>query len=275
MNLPKNIKTNQNLKLSQATNSEPPRTVVAQWHWKRHVWAAYQLPNGVKVMSERQVALIVGKSKTDVRIFAEQKQLESIIVQIPNGKIIKGYTLPAVAVYLRQLFEQGYLLEHRLSLSRSEWKQLIEALSNPERGKAVTPNPCFFSGNYRLAKAQTIQIKLENHIYLQVLVVAPGEYRIGYDEGMRCIHSNCEWLIDNSPKRAKTLSKMKLSKEIVECRVNTPEGVKQVYTLTCEDWLSVWEYFANRGNTRATAILKACAQESIPLRVAKALSQGQ
>ena len=63
---------------------EIPRTIAVRWWWKQHSWAAYQLPNGVKVMSDRQMALMVGQSKTNVKNFVESNNLETITVQIPK-----------------------------------------------------------------------------------------------------------------------------------------------------------------------------------------------
>jgi hypothetical protein len=90
-------------------------------------------------------------------------------------------------------------------------------------------------------------------------------------KAMNCIHAKPEWIIENSPKRAKILSKLNISTQVMECRVATSEGTKKVYALDWDDWLSVWEYLANRGNTKATAVLKACAKESIPVRVSVTL----
>jgi hypothetical protein len=53
------------------------------------------------------------------------------------------------------------------------------------------------------------------------------------------------------------------------------KNTNSINALDWDDWLSVWEYLANRGNTKATAVLKACAKESIPVRVSKVLSDSQ
>jgi len=252
---------------------EIPRTIAVRWWWKQHSWAAYQLPNGVKVMSDRQMALMVGQSKTNVKNFVESNNLETITVQIPNGVTIQGNTLPTVAAYLQQLLKEDNLQQHRLSLTRREWEELIKALSDNDlqNGKLLVPNPRFFRSNYQVIAAKPIQIELENNITLEVLALPSGEYRIGYGEGLNCIQANPNWLLENSSKKARTLAQLKLSPFAVQCRVATKEGIKHMYTLGCDDWLSIWEYFANKGNRRATAVLKACAKESISSRVAKFL----
>ncbi|QLE59789.1 hypothetical protein [Nostoc sp. TCL26-01] len=251
-----------------------PKTITVRWWWKQHSWAAYQLPDGIKVMSDRQMALMLGQSKTDVKNFVESNHLETISVQIPSKVIIQGNTLPTIAAYLQHLLKEDKLQQHRLSLSRCEWKELIKALSDNDlhNRKPLVPNPNFFTSNYQVISSQAIQIELENDITLEVLVMPSGEYRIGYEEGLNCIQSNPNWLLENSPKKARTLTKLNLSPCPVKCLVAVSEGFKQIYTLSCDDWLSIWEYFANKGNRRATAILKACAKESIASRVVKLLS---
>ncbi|MBD2364240.1 hypothetical protein H6G36_24175 [Anabaena minutissima FACHB-250] len=253
---------------------EIPKAISTRWWWKQYFWGAYQLANGIKVMSDRQMALMVGQSKTNVKNFVQLNNLHTITVQVPSKAIIKGHTLPTVATYLQQLLKEDKLQNHRLSLSCEEWEELIKALSDNDihNRETLVPNPKFFTSNYQVLSATPIQIELENNITLEVLAIQSGEYRIGYEEGLNCIQSNPNWLLENSPKKARTLTKLNLSPCPVKCLIAVSGGLKQIYTLGCDDWLSIWEYFANKGNRRATAILKACAKESIALRVAKLLS---
>jgi hypothetical protein len=83
------------------------------------------------------------------------------------------------------------------------------------------------------------------------------------------------WLIHYSPKKAKTLSALKISKDIVECRVRMENGFESVYSLSLQDWLSLWEYFANQKNRYAIALLKACAKEGIDVLIARAIAENQ
>jgi hypothetical protein len=270
MNLPINIKTNPDS--DRHNNSEFPKVTFTSWYWRHCSWSAYQLPNGVKVMSKRQMGLLVGQPKCSVQNFVESNDLEAIAIQLPNGKLTQAYPLPVGAIYLQKLLNNGDLRSHRLLLNTSEWRQLIDALFHPSRGKAVTPNPCFFTGDYRVAAATSVQVMLENDINLEVLVLRSGEYRIEHCEGLKCIKSNSRWFSECSPVKAKIFDRLKLSKDAVECRVQREDAVKSIYALSLDDWLSVWEYFANKRNRRATAVLKACARESISARVAKSLS---
>jgi hypothetical protein len=264
----------ESFKISENIAIQIPKTINIRWWWKHHSWAAYELGNGIKVMSDRQMSLIVEQSRGDVKNFVKSKNLQAIPVQIPSKVIIQGHTLLTVATYLQQLLKEDKLQQHRLSLSRNEWKELIKALSNNDvqNREPVVPNPRFFSRNYQIVSAKPIQLKLDDNMTLEILAMQSGEYRIGYDEGLNCIQCNPNWLLENSPKKAKTLTQLKLSPCPVKCLIPASEEIKQIYTLSCDDWLSIWEYFANKGNRRATAILKACAKESISFRAAKLLS---
>lgn len=254
-----------------------PKTIVARWWWRQYSWSAYQLPNGLKVMSDRQMAIMVGQSKANVRNFVSANNLETVKIKIPNGIIITAKTLPTVAAYLKRLLELGNLQYHRLSLNKREWQELIATLSGNKlgHGNFLLPNPRFFHHNYQVVTATPIKIELENNIVLEVLVLPSGEYHIGYREGLICIKVNPNWLLQNSLKKAKVLTRLKLSPLVVQCQISTSEGMKQIHTLGCKDWLSVWEYFAKKGNRRAIAMLKACAFESIANRVAKVVNNGQ
>lgn len=225
-------------------------------------------------MSIRQIALLVGQPRKIVRDYLESNSSEAMTVQLSNGKITQVYSLSVGANYLQKLLDEGNLVYHPLSLTHIKWRELIRALRHPELGKAATPNPCFFTGDYRVSSANALQIQFENNINLEVLVLQSGEYRIEHHEGLKCIKSNPNWLTQHSKVKARILSQLKLSTDNVECRVNTQTGTKSIYALSLEDWLSVWEYFANKGNRRATAILKACALESISTRANRAMRFG-
>ncbi|MDJ0733548.1 MAG: hypothetical protein QNJ47_05570 [Nostocaceae cyanobacterium] len=248
-----------------------PQTAAVRWWWRGYSWAAYQLPNGLKVMSDRQMSLMVEQSKANVRNFVDAYNLETITVKTPNGMIIQAKTLPTAAAYLQLLLESGNLQHHRLSLNQYEWKDLIRTLSDNNLGKRklLIPNPRFFEPNYRVVTAKPIEIEIVNNIVVEVLVLPSGEYRIGYSEGLNCIKVNPNWLLQDSHKKAKVFTRLKLSPLVVQCKVNTPSGTKRIHTLSCEDWLSIWEYFAKKRNRQAIAMLKACAEESIACRVGR------
>lgn len=254
-------------------NSRILKTTASNWRWKQHSWAAYQLPDGMKVMSARRVAQLAGQPITDVIDFVQSNDLETLNVIIPSRVVINAITLPSIAIYLQRLLEENKLQHNRLSLSRDEWGEIIDALTNPSFGEDLTPNPYFFRSKCPPVRANATQIRLEDNITLEVLILQTGEYRISCTEGLNCIQANPEWLMDTSPKKARVFSKMKLSHQTIECRFVTEQGIKQAYTFSCNDWLSIWEYLAKKGNKRAITVLKACAKERISVRVQKVLSR--
>ena len=260
-----------NPKAHQHCDKQLPRVSTTSWHYHDKSWKAYQLPNGALFMSDRQMALLVGQPKNIVRSFIESQNLETLTVQIENGVEVQVYPLSVAAIYLSTLLKNGSLDEHPAQLSRREWHSLIKALCNFKPVSGNTPNPCFFSGNYWVEIANSLSVEIEADISIQVLVLRCGEYRIEYQEGLRCVGHDPDWLVNYSSKKARTLSDLNLSKDITECRVVTKHGFKSVYALSIQDWFSIWGHFSNKGNRCATAILKACAIEGIDTLIERAI----
>ena len=226
-------------------------------------------------LRERQMALLLGQPKNIVRSFIESQALDTLTVVIDNGMEVQVYPLRVAAIYLSTLLKNGDLDKHPLSLSRREWHSLIKALFKFEGASHSTPNPCFFTGHYWVEIANPVSVEIEALASIQVLVLQSGECHIEYQEGLRCVQHDPNWLVNYSPKKARTLSDLKLSKDITECRVITQDGFKSMYALSIRDWLSLWEHFANKGNRLATAILKACASVGIDVLIARAISQNK
>ncbi|BAZ40231.1 hypothetical protein NIES4101_61920 [Calothrix sp. NIES-4101] len=248
-----------------------PQVVLSKFTWRKIFLPAYKLPNGVLVMSERQLAKVVYQSKQDVQKFLLKNHLQGVFVRIPNGKVIKSYTLPTLAFYLRQLLNNGRLSFHRFALTHCQWEDFIFDLLIPPTIESVAPNSYFFHSNSFLTSAKSIQLEFDNDIELEVLVFASGECRISIEAGMSCIGSNPAWLTDNSNKRGRLFERLKLSQQVVACQVLTDKVFKLVYTLGCADWLLLWEYFACHKNRKAIFLLRACAQENIAVRVVNKL----
>ncbi|RUT01630.1 hypothetical protein DSM106972_067270 [Dulcicalothrix desertica PCC 7102] len=272
MSRARNTKPKNKQKRKEQKMSSLPKVTNTYWRWQNYTWAAFQLPTGVKVMSARKMALLVDQPKQKVREFITSNQLETMTVEVPNGISTQVYPLKVGAVYLHELLSGGYIPKN-LPLSPYEWAEIASALTNPEQGNSVTLNPCYFTGEYRVLIAESYQIELEGNIKLEVLVDSTGEYRIAHHEGLKCIKSTPDWLIQNSQRKAKTFSTLDLSKDNVECRVQTQGGVKSVYALTLQEWLSIWVHFANNKNQEATKVLKAFALKNIQARIASNGSQ--
>ena len=270
-----NQKDNINIdpKIHQHYDAQLPRVSISYWRYYEQCWKAYQLPNGALFMSNRQMALLVGQPKKIVRSFIESLSLETLTVHIDNGVEVQVYPLSVAAIYLSTLLKNGELDKHPLLFSRREWHSLIKALCKFEPASRSTPNPCFFTGNYWVEIAKKISVELEVNLNMQVLVLQSGECRIEYEEGLRCVQHDSNWLVNYSSKKARTLSDLKLSKDITECRVMEKDGFISIYALSIPDWLSLWEHFALRGNRNAIALLKTCAKEGIDVRIKKAISE--
>jgi hypothetical protein len=252
-----------------------PRVSISYWRFHNTSWRVYQLPNGAKLMSDRQMAQLVSQPKKTVREFIELHNLEMMDVRVENGKVIRVYPLSVAAIYLSKLLTDGDLDKHPLAISRQQWHSLIKALCKKESGRINMPNPCFFTGDYRVEMANSFLVELDINIRIQMLVLDSGEYYVEYKEGLRCIQHNLNWLVNYSPKKARILSALKLSKDIVECRVKIQEEFKSMYALSLSDWLSVWGYFVNKGNRYAIALLKACAKSGIDVLINKAIEEGE
>ena len=268
-------KDNRNIdpKAHQHYDAQLPRVSISCWRYYDQCWKAYQLPNGALFMSDRQLALLVGQPKKIVRSFIESLSLETLTVQIDNGVEVRVYPLSVAAIYLSTLLKNGSLDRHPLMFSRREWHSLIKALGRFEGTSRSTPNPCFFTGNYWVEIARKISVELEVNLNIQVLLLQSGECRIEYQEGLRCVQHDSNWLVNYSSKKARVLSDLKLSKDITECRVMEKDGFISIYALSIPDWLSVWEHFANKGNRNAIALLKTCAKIGIDLRIKKTISE--
>lgn len=222
-------------------------------------------------MSVRQTALLLGLLKNDVLAFVESNNLETIYIRLPNKIIIQAITLPTIGVCLENLLEQDGLKYNRLSLDNHQWKELIEALKCPSPEEVIVPNPCFFKGDYQIIRVNPIQIHFREDRPMEILVSESLECHISYTEGLRCIKMNNHWLMSNSPKKAKILSRMNLSNQANQCRYVTQRGIKREYSFHCKDWLLIWNHFARKGNQDAIAFLTACAQESVKDRVERLL----
>jgi hypothetical protein len=252
-----------------------PKVSISYWRCHGQSWRTYQLPNGAKLMSDRQMAQLVGQPKNIVREFIESQNLERIDVRVDNGKLVRAYPLSVAAIYLSKLLNDGDLDKHPLGISRGEWHSLIKGLCKKESGQGSMPNPCFFTGNYRVEIANLLRVKLSANINMQILVLQSGEYHIEYREGLKRIQHNTNWLLNYSSKKARTLSGLKISQDIVECQVKMEDGFQSMYSLSIQDWLSLWEYFANQKNRYAIALLKACAKQGIDVLINKAIEEGE
>lgn len=271
------MKQSENIKTDRKPNSHLgyPKVSYSHWQFSGKTWRAYQLSNGNKLMSDRQMALLVGQSKRTVRQFIESRRLETHIVRVDNGRLVRVYPLSVAAIYLSTLLRKNDLEKHPMGFSRDNWYGLIRALSHYKLESDNILNSYFFNGNYLVESGESLKVRFDTEINVQVLALHSGEYRIEHREGLRCIKRDVNWFIYDSPKKAKSLSNLRLSRDIVECRVRIQQEFQSMYALPLQDWLSVWGYFAKKGNRKAIALLKACAQDGIEALIAQAVEDSQ
>jgi hypothetical protein len=254
----------------------PPPVKLTRWRYNHYAWSVYQLPNGELVMSDRQASLPIGQSKKNAKAFFQTHNLNTISVQIPNRKIISAYPLPTVAIYWRYLLE-SHLIPQRF-IDKFDWEELIESLQDAHQQthqqnfkQLITPKVTqeAQSEEPRLIPVHPIVLKLQEKLQLEVLVLPDQEYRISYESGLEVIGTHPGWLqaLPSSPYRRKALERRGFSGLSKTCLINTKQETKTVESLSLNDWLTIWEVFAYRGNSKAAAVLKACAKETIPARV--------
>lgn len=257
-----------------------PLIKLTRWRYKHFACAVYQLPNRDLVMSHRQAAVPLGQTKENTKAFFQTYKLDTITVQLPNRKIISAYSLPTVAIYWRYLLE-SHLIPQKL-IDKFDWGELIDSLQNAHQQNFAQNEKQLIkqkvtrsaqSTKQHLIPVRSIALKLQKKLKLEVLVLPDQEYRISYESGLEVIGAYHDWFqeLPNSPNRLKTLSNKGFSGLSKTCLINTEEETKIVESLSLSDWLTVWEVFAYRGNSKAAAVLKACAQENIPDRIMAAI----
>ncbi|WP_414588933.1 hypothetical protein [Scytonema sp. PCC 10023] len=260
--------------LQNPNETETPLALLTRWKWKRFSCNAYQLPNGEFVMSDRQMALPMGQTTKKARIFLQLHQLPSTSIQVANRQVIVAYPLSSVAAYWQYLVEYN-LIPPNLYYSIN-WQDLIASITDINSIKVkIDARPTETVSETRFPAsnpiATSVVFKLENKVFLEVLALSNSEYRIRIESGLSLIGLPINWLLQLpwSPRKLKKLEKQGFSGATKQCKIQTQEGIQTVETLSIKDWLIIWEFFACRGNSKAAAILRACAEENIPTRVEK------
>lgn len=264
---------------------EVPKVLPVRWQWKHGFIRAYQLPNGMLVMSDSQMAFPARQYSKAAKEFVIKRNLNTVLVQLPNHKLAYFNTLATVATYWKHLLASGEMPES--INSTTDWENLIKALEDaslhPNIKLRLLPR---LDENHEVSvkarepvsiSAQPLLLNLQMNskatLRLEVLALSTGEYRISQLSGLAAVGAFSNWLseLNNSSRKLNALRKRGFEGKTVTCHIHTPTGRRTLVTLSVDDWLTIWEYFANRGNTKATAILKACAKESIPRRAAAAM----
>ncbi|KAB8313902.1 hypothetical protein SD81_040760 [Tolypothrix campylonemoides VB511288] len=267
-----------------AYTKEIPIVTATKLRWQHYTWTAYKLPTGQLVFSDRQMALAVGQSKEAALDFVRSNNLNTILVQLPNRTLMKANPLSTVAAYWKSLHQLGFT-NCSNSFNWKEFLEWVEQSASKSLKSELCPISKFKMDTQNLktvVSAQPIKLQLQNsytsnqNLQLEVLALSSGEYRISHQSGLAVIGTNLNWLkeLKNSPRKLRTLENKGFTGLSKFCYVHTPDGAQEIETLSLDDWLTIWEYFANHSNTKASAVLKACAKESIPKRAAIAATAG-
>lgn len=257
---------------SRSEQTQIPLVRMSRWRNQQYGWAAYQLPNGEFVMSDRQMASPMRQAKKNAKNFVELHKLPSITIQLPNRQVIGAYPLSTVAAYWQYLVESNLLPPN--IRTQINWENLIESLKNPnsklQNTETLTTKiatESLFSKT--IETATSVILKLQQKVVLEVLALSNSEYRLSFESGLSVIGLPINWLLElpHSQTRLKKLENKGFSGTSKQCKVYTQQGVQTVETLSIKDWLLIWEFFACRGNSKAAAILRACAEENISNRV--------
>ncbi|WP_143598254.1 hypothetical protein [Tolypothrix sp. NIES-4075] len=268
-----------------AYTKEIPKVTVTKLRWQQYSWTAYKLTTGELVFSDRQMALAVGQSKKAAQDFVRNNNLNTILVQLPNRTLMRANPLSTVAAYWKSLLALDLITN---SSNLFNWEEFLEWVEKSASKflKSESPISKFKIDTQNLktvVSAQPIKLQLQDELVtsnqnleLEVLVLFSGEYRISYQSGLAVIGTNLNWLkaLKNSPRKLRALENKGFSGLSKLCYVHTSSCVREIETLSIDDWLTIWEYFANHNNTKASAVLKACAKESIQKRAASAATTG-
>lgn len=259
--------TNQTL---QQNSQEVSVARISRWYYEQHSWSAYQLVvNGKFVMNARQMASPMKQLIKEAKGFVEANKLTSLLIKAPNKQVITAYPLTTVARYWEYL-----LANERLPPSikkKYNWADLIESLKD-EKSKQLKAHVTTESQQLKLPtpiSATPVILKLQKKLYLEVLVLPGGEYRISFEAGMSIVKLFPNWLLElpNCPNKLRNLEKKGFTGLSKQCNVETGGKCKITETLSIKDWLTIWEHLAGRANTKAAAVLRACAEKTITQRL--------
>lgn len=226
--------------------------------------------DGRCVMNVRQMAAPMKQVIKDAKNFVEEKGLDTVSIRVPSGRIVTAYPLTTVASYWEYLLKNS-LLPKLVIKKKYNWNSLIDSLRGKSQTEAVEngekENQQLKSLELTLAKP--VVLRLQKGIFLEVLVLEEGEYRISFEAGLDVVKLSTQWLLTlpNSPNRLKSLEKKGFSGASKQCSLDKESKLQIVETLSMRDWLIVWEHLASRSNSRAASVLRACAEQTIAQRI--------
>lgn len=263
---------NQKVYTAYAQSSVSTPTVKLKRFWCNNIsFLAYQLRNGQIVLSESQMVPQANRDiKKFVKSFISENKLGTLSVTLPNRSTSTVYPLSTVTAVWSNLnsTEQLPLREKKLLASFLS-EQPIEdkkTLSDEVAG-CINSKTEVTNADLRLV-ASVVKIKLTKTTQINVLVLY-NSYYIEIYEGFQQLGTQPTWLeeLHDSERRKKTLRQKGFSGEIKTIDYQDKNKVWRVQALSILDWISIWTYFAAKGNTKAIELLQSLAILNMDRRV--------
>ncbi len=255
---------------SQSSVSKPK--VKLKRFWCNNIsFLAYQLRNGQIVLSESQMIPQANSDiKKFVKTFISANKLKTLSVTLPNRSISTVYPLPTVTAVWSNLnsTEQLPLREKKLLASFLSEQPIEEKKSlSDEQAGCINSKVEVIDADPRLV-ATVVKIKLNKTTQINVLVLY-NSYYIEIYEGFQHLGAQPTWLeeLHDSERRKKTLRQKGFSGEIKTIDYQDNNQVWRVQALSILDWISIWTYFAAKGNTKAIEFLQSLAILNMDRRV--------
>ncbi|MCA1991447.1 MAG: hypothetical protein LDL41_05285 [Coleofasciculus sp. S288] len=255
---------------TQSSVSKP--TVKLKRFWCNNIsFLAYQLRNGQIVLSENQMVPQANSDiKKFVKTFIRENKLKTLSAMLPNRSISTVYPLQTVTAVWSNLnsteqlpLREKKLLASFLSEQPIEDKKTLsgkQACCINSKAEVTDADPRF--------AATVVKIKLTKTTQINILVFF-NSYYIEIYEGFQQLGTEPTWLeeLHDSERRKKTLRQKGFSGEIKTIDYQDNDKIWRVQALSILDWISIWTYFAAKGNTKAIELLQSLAILNIDRRV--------
>ncbi|MFB2920341.1 hypothetical protein ACE1CB_18015 [Aerosakkonema sp. BLCC-F2] len=201
-----------------------------------------------------------------------------VTLQPPNKSKLRTLTLLSTAVYYWKYLSKRKKLSHLSTRTDARWEKFMADCENfkyaelfPEP-EAVQDSDYVCTPDYDFEEDMSeygvlCDCFFESIGMLSVVVDRQGKYWISPQSGLSVIDASTEWLdkdLKLSAKKNRLLQQRGFSGRYCQLIYQTPHGhICCDTTLSFEDWLTIWGYFALQKNQKALALLKLLAQKPL------------
>ncbi|MBD2181841.1 hypothetical protein H6S82_00035 [Planktothrix sp. FACHB-1355] len=201
-----------------------------------------------------------------------------VTLQPANKRKLRTLTLLSTAVSYWKYLSKRRKLSHLPTRTDARWQKFMadcenlkyaEVLPEPE---AVQDSDYLCTPDYDFEENISEEGVLFDCFFesigmLSVVVDRQGKYWITPQSGLSVIDASTEWLdkeMKRSAKKNRVLRQRGFSGKYSQHLYKAERGnFCRVTTLSFEDWLTIWAYFALQKNQKALALLKLLAQKSL------------